>query len=107
MAKRNTEPSDLVQTEPAMTDEQTILSAIESGTVQAETGRSGLANVPNPKTGKAIRRILRKAGIRLSKDPSIGTLTVLVKDGSAYVTVKGKVYRTAVRPDEPDGSNES
>lgn len=62
-----------------------------------EGRRSGLVNVPDPQTGKALRRLLRKAGIYLSKDPSIGQVPVKVVDGMAIVQVNGEEIRTAVR----------
>lgn len=64
---------------------------------RAQGTRSGLINVPNAGTGKALRRLLRKAGIYLSKDPAIGLVECVVHDGTATVTVNGTPYSTAVR----------
>jgi hypothetical protein len=59
--------------------------------------RSGLTDVPNAETGKAIRRMLRKEGIRLSDRPDLGKVPVKVKDGTAYVKIDGQTFKTAIR----------
>ncbi len=66
-------------------------------TVAEQAERSGLSDVPDAQTGKAIRRLLRKAGIYLSKDPSIGKVPVVIDGNQAMVTVNGQTFRTAVR----------
>jgi len=67
--------------------------------VPAKKVRTGLTDVPNALTGKAIRRILRAAGIRLSEMPELGKVPVTVKDGFAIVKIGGQEFKTAVRPD--------
>lgn len=65
--------------------------------VEEQAERSGLVDVPDPQTGKALRRLMRKAGIWMSKDPSIGKVQVVVEDGMAVVRINDKEIRTKVR----------
>ncbi len=59
--------------------------------------RGGLVDVPDSRTGKNMRRILRAASIRLSERPDLGKVPVTIsKDGlTASVKVDGNVYETA------------
>lgn len=78
---------------PSVKAEQATVETVPTVT----SARSGLVNVPNSGTGKAIRRLLRKAGIYLSKDPTIGKAECSVEDGTCSVTVHGQTFSTAVR----------
>lgn len=81
--------------------EKATATARPSAAEQAE--RSGLVDVPDPQTGKALRRLMRKAGIWLSKDPSIGKVPVVIEDGMAVIRISGHDdIRTAVRSVKTD-----